>query len=201
LVIAMESSTRRFVIHWVLATFVGWIVGVAVIIVLAGAVDALHLNDSLAIGVGMGLSIGFAQWLTARRYFGMSSQWLWASVVGIGAPWIVGAATGYVHGGVQIPTLTALAAFGGFVTGAWQRRLLPRTIRSRWIITSVVAWSAAAVLPIAIMTSGHPSSLLGVIRNIGGLAGGGGVLGLITGFALKPAVTDAPPTSYTRSVV
>src|SRR5512134_2508586 len=78
-VVPMEtrSNAQRFFGRWALATFGGWVLGFVVIVLLAGIGDLVHIGgDQWAVGVGMGWSIGCAQWWVARKWFGPSSKWM-----------------------------------------------------------------------------------------------------------------------------
>jgi len=56
---------------------------------LAELQDLFHVGNGVYIGAGMGWSIGFAQWRIARKWFGATSQWMWASTIGITIPFLL----------------------------------------------------------------------------------------------------------------
>jgi len=182
-----RSNAQRFFGRWVLATFGGWLLGVVVIVLLAGIGELVHLGgNQCAVGIGMGWSIGCVQWRIARKWFGSSSEWMWASVVGMGTPFVLSDLFGaWGHGGhAGMLSLVGLvnAALGGLLVGLWQRRTLrSHSARANWWVPACIAgWMLAAVLPPALIGSRpgpHWSNLVGI-------ALGGVVLGVVSGGAL-----------------
>lgn len=177
-----RSNAQRFFGPWVLATFCGWLLGVVVIVLLAGIGELVHVGDQFSLGIGMGWSIGYAQWRGGRKWFGPSSEWMWASVVGMGTPFVLSDLVG-AWGHAPIPFLVGLnAALGGLLVGLWQRRMLrSHSARANWWVPACSAgWMLAGALPHALIRGGpgpHWSNLVGI-------ALGGVVLGVVTGGAL-----------------
>jgi hypothetical protein len=182
-----RSNAQRFFGRWVFATFGGWLLGVVVIVLLSGIGELVHLGgDQWAVGVGMGWSIGCAQWWVARKWFGTSSEWMWASVVGMGTPFVLSDLVGaWGHGGhAGMLSLVGLVnvALGGLLVGLWQRRTLrSHSTRANWWVPACIAgWMLTTTLPSALIsfrTGPHWSNLVGI-------ALGGVVLGVVTGSAL-----------------
>jgi hypothetical protein len=178
-----RSNAQRFFGRWVLATFGGWLLGVVVSVLLDGIGELVHLGgDQWALGIGMGWSIGCAQWWVARKWFGTSSEWMWASVVGMGTPFVLSDLVG-AWGHAPMGFLLGLnAALGGLLVGSWQRRTLrSRSARANWWVSACIAgWMLAAALPPALISfrpGPHWSNLVGI-------ALGGVVLGVVSGSAL-----------------
>lgn len=181
----MRSGALRSFSRWVLATFGGWLLGVVVILLLAGIGEVVGVGDQFSLGIGMGWSVGYAQWRVARKWFGASSQWMWASVGGMGTPFVLSDLVGARWS--DAPFLLLLnVALGGLLVGLWQRRTLQsRSVRANWwIAASIAGWMSAASLAVLIGRPGHPRSSLELWLNFGAIALGGVALGVITGGAL-----------------
>src|SRR5512141_848408 len=84
-----QSMPRNFVLPWVFATFGGWILGVVLVLVISAVLETIHFGSQFPVGLGMGLGVGLAQWLVARKWFGASSHWMWASAVGMAVPFLI----------------------------------------------------------------------------------------------------------------
>lgn len=193
----MRSSALRFFSRWVLATFGGWLLGVVVIVLLAAITEAVGLGNQSPVGIGMGLTVGYAQWRVARKWFGATSQWMWASASGMGTAFVLWDLTGarwsgapfFLHLTVRQSELfrnIILVALGSLLVGLWQRRTLrSRSVRADWwIATSIAGWMSAAGLTALMVSAGHPRSSLQLWLNFGGIALGGVLLGVITGGGL-----------------
>ena len=193
----MRSSALRFFSRWVLATFGGWLLGVVVILLLAAIGEVVGVGDQSPVGIGMGWSVGYAQWRVARKWFGATSQWMWASVSGMGTAFVLSDLIGARWSGAPFLLhlnvrqsegfrLIIFVALGSLLVGLWQGRTLQsRSVRARWwIAASIVGWMSAAFLPPLMVSPGHPRSSLALWLNFGGIALGGVVLGVITGGAL-----------------
>jgi len=180
------STPQSFFRRWLLATFGGWILGVVIIILLAEALESLHIGEQFPIGIGMGLSVGFTQWRVARKWFGASSQWMWATLVGMGIPFLLSDVFGMWAERSGIVLILVNVAVGSLIVGLWQRRVLqPHSVKAGlWIPTSVIGWMLAAAVPPLLSVGGHPETALAVWRNIGAIALGGVVLGVVTTGAL-----------------
>jgi hypothetical protein len=153
--------------------------------------DLIHAGNWVYIGVGMGLSIGFAQWCIARKWFGATSQWMWASTIGGAIPFLIADLFGKLWNQNRWFFMPALAAAGGLLAGLLQRSSL-RSYSDRtnwWIAASGAAWMCPALFIQIAVYPGHPRTPLEAVRNIGSIMLGGGVLGVVTGSALVWLIT------------
>lgn len=176
-------KAKSLFILWVVANSIGWVLGVIVVILLASLQELIHIGNAVYVGVGMGFTVGLAQWLIARKWFGATSQWMWASTIGITTPFLF---ADLVRMDLSPVVLTALAAIGGLFAGWLQRSSLrPRSSKAdRWVIVSAVAWVCPALLVEFVAVPRHPETPLESIRNVGSYAFGGVALGIIAGLAL-----------------
>ena len=113
-------------IQWVLATTVGWAVG----LIFGGE-------------IGTGVFIGIAQWLVIRRYFSQAGWWILASAVGWIAGWgLISSGSIVPQGGGLINTMIAGGVFG-LTVGVAQWIVLRRWVKlaSVWILLSVPGWT------------------------------------------------------------
>jgi len=171
-------------ILWVVANSVGWVLGVIVVVMLATLQELSHIGNAVYIGVGMGWSVGLAQWLTARKWFGATSRWMWASTIGVTTPFLF--ADLFRMSELSLFVLPVLAAIGGLLSGLMQRNSLRShsAKADRWVVVSVVAWMCPALLVNFVAVPGHPETALEWVRNVGSFALGGVLLGATTGVAL-----------------
>lgn len=121
-----KEVERHYFARWVRHTFFGWLLGFVMVIVLAIAWDVVGGGAQFMVGVGMGAGVGYAQWRLARHWFDADRRWVWASVIGMGTPFVLGDIVAAV--GVQVPYSLALyVVMGGLLVGLMQRRLLSPT--------------------------------------------------------------------------
>ena len=176
-----DYYSSRF-LRWVLATLGGWVLGVVLIVVLA---EVVRIGQEFALGVGMGLGVGFMQWRVARRWFGANSQWMWSTVVGLGLPFALSDVFGRWVTGSDANRLLTHVAVGSLLVGFWQYRLLQRRFRSAsvWILACMGGWVVAVGL-LGALVNGYGGGPTRAWLNMGILALGGVVVGITTGGTL-----------------
>jgi len=169
-----------FVLRWVLATTIGWVVGFAICeAVVKPIVDAL--TNFRSDGAVIGIAIGIGQWLALNRRINRTRWWILASVIGFG-----------VGKSVADPVAQAVpgllgSAFGGLAIGLFLgvtqwlvlRRHVPKA--RWWILANAVAWSAGWSI-IASVDTEAANAAIGMAYLIGAI--GAGVAGVITAAAL-----------------
>ena len=199
----MQSPVLPFFRRWLLATFAGWILRVVLMILLDESAERIGVGNQFPVGVGMGLSIGYVQWRVGRKWFHATSEWMFASLVGMGMPFVLSDVFNVWRSDAMELLLFLNVALGSLIVGWWQRRIFQRrSIKAYWwIVGSVAGWTLAAATALILTTGGHPESSLELWRNIGTIALGGIVLGVVTGGALvwvlrsRQRTTTAPPTN------
>jgi len=181
--VAAKREKSLFIL-WIVANFAGWLLGIIVVIALSTLQESTHIGNAVYLGAGMGWSVGFAQWLIARKWFDATSRWMWASTIGITAPFLF--ADLVRMGELSSFVLPVLAATGGLLSGWMQRNSLRShsAKADRWIVASAVAWMCPALLVQFFAVPRHPRTTLESVRNIGSFGLGGAVLGVVTGAAL-----------------
>ena len=199
----MESLENQFFTlkKWVTATFLGWLIGFTLIVVLAVILDTIGIgNVQFFVGTGMGLGVGFMQWRILKRFFNGDKKWIWYAVLGLTIPFlffdIISLLFSYSSGSYFIPLSTGL---GGLIAGLLQFRIL-RTYYPKakfWIYASFLGWVSAA-LTVVIMdfiSLLNIANWIGFSINITLILGGGVVLGLITGLFLRNILRERPSLS------
>ena len=175
--------------RWVRATWLGWILGIPCVVALAVAVEALGIQSAQApVGFGMGAAVGLLQRRALRSLLPQPGRWVWASVLGVGAPFLVSDLSGVVW----IPigyTLGVAALAGGLLAGVLQARLLRERLGGgwAWVGASGLGWwlaTGAAGISDALFQRRLLVGWSGMVTYLGLVAGGGLVLGLVTGLCL-----------------
>lgn len=176
-------SERRLALAWIRATTIGWFVGFVLVVVLALVWESVGGAAQFMVGVGMGAGVGFVQSRQARAWLPSPRRWLWASVAGLGVPfvlWDLGALGG-LDDALSLP---ACAVVGSVLAGAVQARLMRAGpgASAAWVAASVVGWGVPVGL-MALRSTGAPP-VLAAAGTMVGMFGGGLILGAVTGAVL-----------------
>jgi hypothetical protein len=174
--------------RWVRATWIGWLLGIPCIVVLALLGEAIGIGGAqVFVGAGMGVSVGAMQSRVVRNLLGSGAAWFWSCVGGLGGAFLltdVGALLGVPY------SLPLAVALGGLLAGIWQAMLLHERMggSSLWILASVAGWElAAAMVSVAdvLVKAQTVRGWIALVAFLAIVALGGLVLGLVTGFALS----------------
>ncbi len=184
---------QRYLKRWALATFGGWLLGIVAMILLDEIADVVHRGNQFAVGLGMGWGVGFAQWRVAREWFGATSNWMWISTVAMGMPFLLTDVGALSWAGSERSLLFLNVALGASLLGLLEWRILrSRSRRAHWWISAcIVGWTLPAV-GISFAVGGHPESVRALIFNMGLIACGGAVLGIVTGAMLVWMLQSRP---------
>lgn len=175
--------------RWVRATWLGWLLGVPMVILLALVGEAVGIGGAqFIVGAGIGIGVGWLQGRAIRPLLGAAWPWVWSCAVGLALPFLVTDLATLMERPVEFSLSRAVAA-GGLLVGIWQALLLHRRVRGTgwWVFASALGWTlAAAAAAVADLVSQRH-----LLRGLGGalvylalVALGGGVLGAVTGAAL-----------------
>lgn len=182
-----QTVSWRFWGKWVLATFLGLIVGmivfIAVGIVAGEALDRLpEFVFGVVIGTIFGLAFGVAQWRILRQQLQPITAWIWATFIGF----VVGSIIifGLMDGG-NPDTSVATKLGHGVVLGTTLGIGQWSAIRSRlnqagiWVMISIGAWVIAEIVGMGLSAiAGSPLDLLGLFL-VGGCLPGIGMMWLL----------------------
>lgn len=187
----MGLSKKNFSVgRWTKATFIGWLLGVFLILSLSSALDAAGIEHmQFYLGVGMGAGVGLSQWFFFRSFLKLNSSWIFASLFGLGLPFLI---LDVIGKDFIINKLILGVAFGGLTAGFFQFMILRKQSATAylWIIGSVIAWTLAALTMLVIdytmtlKTSGSANLLLALL-NLLIILSGGLILGVCTGITLR----------------
>jgi hypothetical protein len=178
---------RRLFVSWICATWLGWLLGIPFIIVLALVGEAVGIGGAqFLVGAGMGAGVGLMQARIIRRIINKSVLWICSCTVGLGLPFLITDVSKVA--GLQIPySLFASITVGGLIIGGWQMLILRSHVVRRtgsWMVASALGWTLAAGTS-AVADSLPRSHVLrgiwGAVAYLGIVAAGGLILGLVTG--------------------
>jgi len=176
----LDRIEARFFTRWWRATFLGWFVGFAIVVILALCWDLFGGGAQFMVGVGMGAGVGYLQGRVLKTPLASAWQWWVTSAVGMGTPFILHDLLGL--GGVHFPfSVPIYVVVGGLIVGLLQWRLLHR-ISSRagwWVPACVVAWG----IPAGAIAMGEVDGLQpwGQLISVIGMICGGIVVGAVGG--------------------
>lgn len=177
---------RTIFLQWVRATWIGWVLGIPAIIVLALIGEGVGIGGSqVLVGAGMGAGLGFMQGRVMRALLQKFAPWFWSCAVGLAVPFLAWDIANAAKLNVTYSLFVCVAS-GGLIVGVWQAFLL-RTRFPRagwWVLANAVGWLAAAGLAKIAETLPRSQSLRGIggaLAYLGIVTGGGLILGLVTG--------------------
>ena len=182
---------------WVRATFVGWILGIPLIIALALLGEAVGIGGSqVLVGAGMGTGIGLMQGRVIRGIIHKSSLWVWSSAAGLSLPFFVTDISNAAGWGLAY-SLPIAVTLGGIIVGGWQAFILRPRFRKVWFwaAASALGWTlAAGTVAVAdpLVRSWSVRGLWGAVLYLGIVATGGLILGLVTGICLAWIFRNEP---------
>lgn len=166
----------RFWRRWVLATTIGWVVGIVAAFIAAHLVvqivyPVLGYESNLVVGLCLGAVVGYVQRRFAPNPITASGWWILSTSIGMGIPFVVVEIARAIWSGIPLG-LVPILAVGGLITGLLQLRNMRRHSRRSgwWVLASIVGWGLGWLA----MEIGF-----GV-----GLLVGGALLGVVTGAAI-----------------
>lgn len=169
------------------ATFLGWFLGIVMILVVASTFDFIGLDGfQFSIGVGMGGGVGFLQWRALKKAIDMNINWIWASLLGLGFPFLINDIISiYFEKPLGSFFLPLCVGTGAVLISVLQFRILKK-FSSRahlWIPGCFAGWTMASltVMSIDYVKLVIQGNWILFSINITLILGGGVVRGWITG--------------------
>jgi hypothetical protein len=187
----MSAVQKAFTIQrWTLLTLAGWIVGIALLLLIAGMAEAVKMDGQWMVGLGMSLGVGGIQWLGLRKHIQESGAWIWTTVVGLTLSWVAADTLRYfLHFRPDDQVLPATMV-GACLVGWLQWRYVFRganTTALGWVLVTLAAWTLATLAVISLGFYNRmvvPKWLVVPLAFIT-LFSGGVILGWITGIKMK----------------
>lgn len=184
----MEKEMKNFsILKFTVFSFLGWLFGVILIILLSSLLDALGIEDKqFFTGIGIGSGVGLLQWMYLRKQTDIGKSWLWSSAIGIGLPFLI---HDLLPAGTIEYKLPLFVMAGGLCTGMLQYFILNRYSQRAafWIAGCFAAWalSVYCINLIEFTRELSANNLLIALLNLILILSGGILLGLISGIFLK----------------
>jgi len=146
----------KLIIRWLVANTIAWLLGLLLAIILSHlVVNIFHPEETnLIVGLCLGFSLGFAQWLVLKRLMKISILWFIVPAIGIGLPyaWFIM----QLEAGNDLPLilntdgvfLAILFFICGALVGFIQSRLKSMNLGKSyiWILLSGIAWSISLTI-------------------------------------------------------
>lgn len=186
-----NANEKQFAVgRWAKATFWGWMLGVALILLLSSFLDSIGIQHmQFYLGVGMGAGVGFFQWRLLKKMIAVNTNWIWSTVIGMGVPFVVIDLTLPENIAYKLPLGIAI---GSLAVGLLQFFLLKKFSEKAflWFWGCIAGWTLSVVTVNAIdytmriKVTGYMNLVLALLNLILILAGGV-VLGVISGLAMK----------------
>lgn len=180
---------------WIMACFWGWLIGIVLILLLSGMLEALGTEDlQFYVGLGMGAGVGLAQWLWLKRRFPVAPLWILLSALGMCLPFLLMDFMPVPDGSYKLPLSVVL---GGLITGRLQSQLLKKetALAAGWMMGSLLAWSLSSVAVLLVnftmmLKAEGILNLLLAFLNLMLILLGGVVLGFVSGKVLKRILAE-----------
>jgi hypothetical protein len=201
----LRQDSWRLWEWWLLATIVGTIVAVGIVVLGSAIASNLSPMNTVVmlhiIGVLEGVVLGFTQWLVLRRYIKHIGWWVLATGIGSLIAWLIS---------VKFIVVLALLSFNSTMTetttvalrqavfgmGAWVGAVLGiaqwLVLRSHvhnglgWVVTNSLAWGLGLLVSFMGVTGVKPGEFTietAVVHIVTGAATGT-IVGAVTGIAL-----------------
>ena len=144
----MKTQKPFSLLSWTLLTTAGFILGILLILLLAGILEGLNLDFQTPLGF-ISLSIGFLQWLLLRKYIEKSVNWVGFSFIAITSVFLM---FDILHPVFKLDIqiyLFPLFVVGSLLSGYLQYRYLLRKVSDKailWNLYNLAGWLACVLL-------------------------------------------------------
>lgn len=136
--------------RWIFYNFLGWIMGIAFILILSSFLDSIHIEHfQFYLGIGMGAGIAFGQWLYLRKVISLPFRWVYLSALGLGIPFVI---MDLIPPDVLKYKLPISVMVGILLMGYFQILIFKKfnIISSRWFTLNSMAWLLAIMVVFSI---------------------------------------------------
>lgn len=144
---------KDFFLNWMIAVGFSWPISLILAIILSYLIinPFYPKETNLIVGLCLGGTTGFAQWILLKKYFKISIWWIFASAIGIGVP--VALIVISEEMGIVLPeplnnenvSIILSSCIGGLLTGLLQMPILKSVTKYAvwWIPISTFCWGIA----------------------------------------------------------
>lgn len=171
------------------ATFLGWLLGVVLIVALSSLLDSVGIEGlQFYLGLGMGSGIGLMQWFNLRKSGRINGRWILINALGMGIPFLF---FDLVFDLVVEVKIFCCMFVGAFLIALLQHYAFRNLLKNPWvwILSSVVGWLSAAAITFSVDYTNAWKAILPIwalaLINLFLILAGGLILGLISGIALR----------------
>jgi len=144
---------KDFFLNWMIAVSFSWPTSLVLAIILSHLIinPFYPKETNLIVGLCLGGTTGFAQWILLKKYFKISIWWIFASAIGVGVPialMVISEETGIVLPELlnnDTVSFVLVGCIGGLLTGLLQMLLLKSVTKywAWWIPISTACWGIA----------------------------------------------------------
>ena len=211
----MTTSSQRLTMkRWVLFTTYGWFIGILLVVGFALIAELLlKMNDEsdgqAVVGIGMGLGVGFMQWMAIRKYLKSSTGLLVYSLIGFSLAFILrDVIVVLLKFSIAVEATIPFAVILGALTTAWlQYKYLLKKISNKssgWILYSILGWLLATIITMGTsilnfkLGDTFPKVFVLLLALIF-LSVGGPILGYITGRFIVPILNGFNENNNTNT--
>lgn len=185
---------------WTRRTFLGWFVGVALLLALSAVLEAAGVHDmQFHVGLAMAAGVALCQVPLVRARFGVASAWVWASALGMGVPFLV---VDLWQPATMSTRLLLSACLGGLGAGVLQMLVLRHRVTrpAGWVLGTSLGWTLATALVQATsltMAYRPPRAfmLLLAALNLVIILSASVVLGWVTGLTVRRTTVGLPASA------
>jgi hypothetical protein len=172
--------------RWTKVTALGWFLGIILILLLASLFDVMGIEGvQFVVGLGLGGGVGIIQHRALRKVLTRSTRWIWASTLGLGAPFLLFDLISNFVQPLDAWYLPLSISLGAVTISVFQFGLLKKHTHQAiwWIPGCILGWVAAAMTVLSIdyikLIMHNNWVLFGI--NLTLILGGGVVLGYVSG--------------------
>ncbi len=182
----MDMTARHVYFLWLRSTWAGWLLGLPFIIVFALIGEAAGMGGAqFLVGAGMGAGTALMQRRTIRDVAQKPVRWLWPTIAGLAAPFLVVDLSNVFGWGIPF-SLPVCVVIGAIIAGVLQALSLQLRFREAWIwvAVSTLGWTLAAQTAALADHVSHLHAIRGIwgaLLFLGIVGTGGLLLGAVTG--------------------
>lgn len=184
-------AIKQFTIgRWTKATFLGWLLGVVLIVLLSSLLESMGVKHmQFYVGLGMVTGVSIMQWIFHRKIVPLGLNWIWYSAIGMFVPFVI---LDLLPDGTIPQKLFVGVATSSILVAYLQVLLLKKHSKNaiHWFWGCIGGWILSVFMVFlsdytrAMAQAVHFKLILALLTLIL-ILGGGIVLGIVSGIAMK----------------